>query len=104
MLDIRFIAFSPEIEHKLDLLLERTGKIMATLDEILAKVEEEGTLDDSIIALLNGLKTQLADVLSGVVIPPAVQAKLDAVWTKATDNVAKVSAAITENTPAAPTP
>jgi len=67
---------------------------MPTLDEVLAKVTEEGTADDSMIALLAGIKQQLADALSGATLPPAVQAKVDAVFDAAQANVTKVNAAI----------
>jgi altronate dehydratase len=69
-------------------------KIMATLDEVLAKVTEESTADDSIIVLLIGIKQQLADALTGVTLPPAVQAKVDAVFQAASDNVTKINTAI----------
>lgn len=72
--------------------------IMATLDDVLAKVTEESTQDDSIIALLQGLKQQLTDALSGATLPPAVQAKVDAVFDKDSANVTKVSEAISANT------
>lgn len=73
-------------------------KIMASLDETLAAVTEEGTKDDSIIALLNGIKQQLTDALSGASLPPAVQAKVDAIFTQATANSGKIQAAIDANT------
>jgi hypothetical protein len=48
--------FNRRLEKKLDLLIERTGKIMATLDQLVASSVEESTLDDSIIALLASIK------------------------------------------------
>jgi hypothetical protein len=78
--------------------------MMATLEETLAAVQAEKTADDSLIALFDGLKAQLADVLSGTVIPPPVQAKIDAIFSQASENVTEVNAAIAANTPAAPAP
>lgn len=77
---------------------------MATLQELLDLVTAEGTKEDSIIALLNGIKQQLADILAGSELPPGVQAQVDAVFAAATANANKLDAAITANTPAAPTP
>jgi altronate dehydratase len=77
-------------------LLHNQGKIMATLDEVLADVTDEGTQIDSLSVLVAGLKQQLADALSGTTLPPAVQAKVDAVF--AGDD------AINANTPAAAGP
>ena len=74
---------------------------MATYDETLALVTDEDTKIDSLIALFAGMKAQLADVLSGVVIPPAVQAKVDAIFAKLTSGAAAVQTAIDANTPPA---
>lgn len=76
----------------------KTNKIMATLDEVLAGVAQETTLDDSIIALLTGIKTQLEEALSGENLSPAAQAKVDAVFAAVSANNAKVAAAIEANT------
>lgn len=71
---------------------------MATLDETLAAVQAESTVDDSIIALLDGIAAQIA--AGG--LSPADQAKVDAIFKQATDNSAKVAADVLKNTPAAP--
>lgn len=68
----------------------------ATLDDILAGVQQEKTLDDSIIQLLENLKATV-DAAQGD------QVKIDAAFAAITDNVARVSKAITDNTPP-PTP
>ena len=82
----------------LDYLKGMEKRIMASLDETLAAVTAESTVDDSIIALLNGLAAQIkAGGLSA-----ADQAKVDAIFNQATANSAKVTAAVTANTP--PTP
>lgn len=73
-----------------------------TLDQVLASVTDESTIDDSIITLLTGIKTQLDAALAGG-LSPANQAKVDAIFAAAEANKAKVSAAITANTSAAPT-
>jgi len=64
---------------------------MATIDDILAGVEEESTLDDSIITLLTNLKAAV-DAAKGD------QAKIDAAFAAITANKQKVSDAITANT------
>lgn len=74
-----------------------------TLDDVLKDVNDESTLDDSIITLLQGIKAQLDSVLAGG-LTPAQQAKVDAIFSGLEANKAKVAAAITANTPAAPTP
>lgn len=77
---------------------------MASLEETLAKAEEADTKTDSIIALLAGMKAQLAEALSGVTLPPAVQAKVDAVFNTLVSHVADVDAALVANTPEEPAP
>lgn len=74
-------------------------KILMTLDQVLQSVTDESTLDDSIIALLQGIKAQLDAVLAGG-LSPENQAKVDAIFAAAEANKAKVSAAVTANTAA----
>jgi altronate dehydratase len=82
-------------------LAEMEKRIMATLDQVLQDVTDESTVIDSISTLVTGLKQQVADALSGATLPPAVQAKVDAVFAQAETNKAKLAAAVTTNTPAA---
>src|SRR5438105_15488275 len=77
-------------------------KIMATLDQIAADITAETSAIDSLSALIAGLKQQLADALAGTTLPPAVQAKVDAIFADAETNKAKLAAALTANVP--PTP
>lgn len=77
--------------------------IMATLDELMQDVTDEGTVEDGLVTLTEGIKAQLDAFLAGQ-LTPEVQAKVDAVFAGVEANKAKVSAAITANTPAAPAP
>ena len=79
-------------------VLQLLEKIMATLDETLAVVNAQSTVDDSIIALLDGLAAQIA--AGG--LSAADQAKVDAIFAQATKNSAKVAADVLAHTPAAP--
>lgn len=70
-----------------------------TLDELLEEVKNNSTVDDSLIALAKSWKAQLDEVLSGVVIPPAVQTKIDAIFDISKADSEKVAAAVLEGTP-----
>lgn len=70
-----------------------------TLDQALESVTSNGTVGDSAVQLMTTLKTRLDEVLSGVVIPPAVQAKVDAIFNASEADKAKIEAAILANTP-----
>jgi len=76
--------------------------LMSTLDEIIALVTDENTKLDSVIALIDGLKAQLDEALSGAVLPPAVQAKVDAIFAAASSSAAKIVDALDTTPP--PTP
>ena len=89
---------------KLNNLIEGKDLIMATLDEILANVTAQATRIDSLNTLMDGIRQQLADALSGAVIPADVQRKIDAVFAAAQVNAAKIEEAIRENTPGGTTP
>lgn len=71
------------------------------LADLLQGVQDESSLDDSLISLLGNIKTQLDQVLSGTSIPPAVQTQIDAIFSQVSSNKQKVTDAITANTPAA---
>jgi len=72
-------------------------RIMATLDQILTDVTDESTQLDSLSTLLAGLKQQIADALSGVTVPPAIQSKIDAVFNQAEINKGKIATALNAN-------
>lgn len=72
---------------------------MATLDEVLADVTAEKTVIDSVSTLVDGLRQQLADALSGAALPPAVQEKVNAIFDQAEANKAALAKAVTANTP-----
>lgn len=83
-------------------ILRKEESIMATLDQIAADVTSEKTVIDSLAVLITGLKQQLDDVLAGVTLPPAVQAKVDEIFVAAEANKAALAAAVLAGTPAAP--
>lgn len=72
-----------------------------TLDEVLQVVTDTDTIEDSLVAYIGVLKQQLTDALSGAKLPPVVQAKVDAIFDKATANKDKLAAALLANTPSA---
>jgi hypothetical protein len=83
-------------------LIRKVGRIMATLDEVLAGVAELDTQEESLIVLLGNIKAQLDAILASETIPPAAQAKIDALFTAVEHNKAQVVEAINANTPAEP--
>lgn len=74
----------------------------ATLDQVLADVNSETTLENSVVALLNGVETQLKAALANTSISAADQAKIDGIFDGLEANKTSLTAAITANTPAAP--
>lgn len=76
---------------------------MSTIDDVLTEVTDESGRLDSIQTLIEGVEKQLADALSGTTLPPAVQAKVDAVFTTLSANKAKIDKALNTGVPA-PTP
>lgn len=72
---------------------------MATLTDIQAAVAAETTVEQSVITLLGTLSTDLQAAIAAD-DPAALQAVVDTI----TQNSAALAAAVTANTPAAPTP
>ncbi len=95
------------VEYLLSQILTRVGRLESLLraeaqgvrmdlDDLLKKVTEETAVEQSVIALLGGLSTQLKDALAAN-DPAKVQAVSDALDA----NIATMAAAVTANTPAA---
>lgn len=82
------------IEHKLQALLLRVEAMMATLDDLITKVTNIGTVEDSVIALLNDISARLKAAGQD-------QAKLDALASSIDAQTTKLSDAVVANTPAA---
>ncbi len=93
-----------DLHRKLDLIIKNQETIMATLDDVLDDVTNESTQIAGISTLIAGLKQQLADALAGTTLPPATQAKVDAIFAQAEKNKADIATALAANTPAAPPP
>ena len=92
-MDMHFYVHN-DPDPRLDRILKLLEQIMATLDDTLALVTKESTDLDSVKALMTGLKQQLADALSGTTLPPAVQAKVDAIFAVDTANAQKIADAL----------
>lgn len=75
--------------------------IMATLEETLAAVQAEKTSEDSLVALVVGMKKQLDAALAGA-LTPSQQMRVDAIFNQITTNKAAVDAAVTANTEGGP--
>lgn len=88
------------IEAKLDLILTKENKMAQSLDAVLADVQAESTVADSIVTLLTSVEQQLKDALAGTSISPANQAKIDAIFDGIESNKNKIAQAVTDNTPA----
>lgn len=90
-----------KIFQQLNLLTKKINRMEKTLDEVLQVVTDTDTIEDSLVAYIGVLKQQLTDALSGAKLPPVVQAKVDAIFDKATANKDKLAAALLANTPSA---
>jgi hypothetical protein len=80
-------------------LLERQSQMATAIEDLVREVEETRTVTDSAIALIQGLKAQLDAAIANNDMS-AVRAAVDALDARQ----AELAAAITANTPAAPTP
>jgi hypothetical protein len=77
---------------------------MATLDQVLAVVNDEKTQEASLVVLLNGIKAQLTAALANVGITPAQQLQIDTIFATATANDTAIVTAINANTTPPPAP
>lgn len=90
------------IEVKLDLLLKRGKAMNETTQAVLDAVTKETTLEQSAIALIGNLQTQLTNALANTTINPTDQQNLNTIFADLQANATALSAALTANTPVAP--
>ena len=83
------------LNRKLDIIIEKENRIMATLADVQAAVTAEDTVVDSAVALLQGLAAQVAALAPN-------QAAINALAADITAKTAGLSQAVVANTPAAP--
>ena len=88
------------IVELLQQLNRKVDKIMGILDDLTAKVANQTTVDDSIIALVQGLKQKLDALAAQPSVDPA---QLAALSQSLSNEQAKIVAAVTANTPASAT-
>lgn len=88
------------VDHKVSTLINQEIVQMASLADTLAAVQAESTAVGSLVTLVQGLKSQLDDVLSGK-LDAASQAQVDAIFAEATSEKDAVVAAVQANTPTA---
>ncbi len=72
-------------------------RIMASLDDIISSEDDESgaltVLATGVQSLIDGqivLQKQISDLLAGVTLPPAVQAKIDAAFAKSATNIQSI--------------
>jgi hypothetical protein len=94
--------FDEMIMRQFRLMFEKLEAIMATLQDVLDNEESEATQIAVIQQIITNLRQQIADILSGANLPPAVQAQVDALLAKSVANKAALDALSAP--PPAPTP
>lgn len=75
---------------------------MATLDEVLQRVRENQTVLTSLNTLLDSIRQQVTDILTGAQVPPAIQAKINTIFAELGATGQELADVLVENTPAAP--
>lgn len=87
--------------HAFSEILSLLGVIMSALDDLKAAVAATATVEASAVTLIQGIAQQLAEALANQANPDAALVDLT---TQLKANADALAAAVTANTPAAPTP
>jgi len=85
------------IENMLGQILQREGKIMASIQDVNAAVSAQTTVEQSVVILLQNLAQQIKDAQAS-----GDPAALDQVVANINANTKALSDAVAANTPAAP--
>jgi hypothetical protein len=97
----QFAAIARVVQHSEAAINRKLEAIMHTLEDTLAAVQAETTSENSIIALLAGIKKQLNDALAGQ-MTPSQQNRIDAIFNQATANKTAIDTAVNANTDGGP--
>lgn len=81
-------------------ILEKLNIMAGTITDLKNEITQEETVEQSLITLVNGLGAQIKAALPN--LSAADQATLDSLLSSVTSDSAAMSAAVTANTPAAP--
>jgi uncharacterized protein YdcH (DUF465 family) len=96
-------AILARIESKIDKLNKEIVMADQDVANLVAAVAQETTIDQSAIALINGIAAQIAAAVAAAgSLSAADRASLEAAVTSITTNATALSTAVTANTPAAP--
>jgi uncharacterized coiled-coil protein SlyX len=98
-----YYGFKSEVLARLDKIIanqeaaaKQGMKIMATMDEVVAKVEEEKTMVDGLKTFVQGLRDQITALPN---MTPQMQAQIDQVFTTVSANSQGIADAMAANTP-----
>ena len=94
--DPETVRFQEETFGILRSLQQGLTKMAHTLDDTLALITAQGTKLDSLDAFVDGLRKEVASETAGQ-ISPEIQAKIDAVFDRASANTDKIDAALNAN-------
>ena len=97
------VAQLSRIESSLQSLLGKVNTMSQAVDDLVQAVADQKGDINSMKVFIAGLEQQIKDVLSGVTLPPAVEAKLQAVFADVKSNSQEIKDAI-DNDPATPAP
>ena len=93
-----------EVNLKLDRILKREKIIMATLEEAIALIKPLKSKVEGLNVLMDNMRQQIADLLAGGGVTPALQAKIDEVFTDAKALSDEITVAVDENVVVPPEP
>ena len=95
----------PKLDKILAILRQlQQGEVqqMAEIDDLIAAVAAEKTVDDSAVALLNTLTGQINTLVQNATDLTTLKSQITAVTSDVAANTKEVADAVTANTPAAP--
>ena len=79
-------------DEKLDLIISNQGKILRA-------VKQDTAAEEALVKINDELRKQLEDVLSGDVLPPEVQKKVNLIFEQSKKNSEALLKGISENQP-----
>lgn len=90
-------SINAKVDHLVQTINQMEEANMATMEQIITELENTKAGVQSLNVLMDAMRQKIADLLAGEIVPPNLQAKIDAIFAEAKNVSAEVQTALDEN-------
>jgi len=95
--EVALTTLSAKVDGIVQTLKRMEDGNMATFEEIITELQNTKAGVQSLNTLMDSMRQKIADLLAGEIVPPSLQAKIDAIFLEAKGVSAEIQVALDEN-------